>query len=70
MLEVKQIKDVPENKVEFLKAVAIGEGALKADSFPQPDGKFTLIIVFEKKPGAVGQQVASAAADHGATMVT
>ncbi len=70
MLDIRLIRDVPANQVDFLKSVAMAENAVKADSFPQPDGKVTLVVVYEKKEGAVGVKVADAAAQHGATVLT
>lgn len=66
MFVVKQIHDVPKEKVKMLKEVAVAEGAVQVNEVPQKDGKVTLIVIFDK-PGA---KVAAAALEHGATVET
>jgi len=51
MFIIKQINDVPKEKVKMLKEVAVAEGAVQVSEVVQLDGKVTLILVFNK-PGA------------------
>ncbi|MGD9885246.1 MAG: hypothetical protein AB7F22_23495 [Reyranella sp.] len=66
MFVIKQIHDVPEDKIGMLTQVAKVEGAVQVTPIQQLDGKFTLVVVFDK-PGA---KVAAAAVEHGATVGT
>ena len=64
MFIIKQINDVPKEKVKMWKEVAVAEGAVQVSEVVQLDGKVTLILVFNK-PGA---NVAAAALKDGATV--
>jgi hypothetical protein len=51
MTDKKVVKDVPADKVEQLKSIALSEGATKVELRLQPDGKYEVIATYSALPG-------------------